>query len=103
MPGKARDLIPYVGEKKARERLEELFDRKSTTGFLLGATIGGLLTTIVSGVAPGGLVIDGRVMLARTALWIGFIALTVLVAIHWERLSEATETIEETAEEIIEE
>lgn len=86
-----RSLVPYVGERTARERIEELFDRKSTTGFLLGAMIGGLATTIVSAVAPGGLAIMSIATFVRVILWLIGVGLTIVVAVFWEKLTAAVD------------
>ena len=108
-----RDLIPGFGDRKTRERLDELFNRQTLGSVIFGGHLGKIVEKVYNLVALTVVLtvlgVDMRTSFAIAAvlllLWVGGIVVVIYVFVKWESVmasvDEATDAVEETADDVV--
>lgn len=68
------DFLPFVGQRRVDEALDELYNFKHLTSVLFGVFVGGFVTSVLAYVAPG----PGTM----AVLWLVLLALLTLATIY---------------------
>jgi uncharacterized membrane protein YoaK (UPF0700 family) len=89
-----RDVIPFVGSKTTRERLDEVFSKKMLGAVLLGGHVSKVIEKFYSIIVMVCFGRDGgslRVTIGLFILWFVMAIVVLFVFMYWHEIEEAVE------------
>lgn len=89
-----RELVPYLGEKTAKDRIDEIFSREVLGSVVVGSSFFKIIENGVKYYTLGNM----DFLLLSTAYIILFLASTVIFA-YWNRIMQISEQSQERAKE----
>lgn len=100
-----RELLPWLGDRKAREAWDEVFSRKVLGAVVLGGATGKFVEYVVALLVLLGLGADAPPVwetVGYLAAWAVAIPVGVFVFAYWHTIGEgAKETVEERTEAVV--
>ena len=105
-----KDLLPGFGDRKSRERLDELFSRKTLGSVVFGGHLNKLFEKVYNAVALViilnvlGVKVSTSIVISLSLLAIWFIGMIIVVYvfIKWEQVMDTVDEFSETADDLTE-
>lgn len=91
---RSRELLPWAGDKKARDAWDEVFSREVLGAVILGSATGKLVENIIALFVEGGPTVWSYIFAWSIALVVG-----IAIFVRWHAI---TDTASETAEQTVE-